>query len=162
MDTRPTSASAASNAATAVRIVAMPIWAANTSCWSGPRLATAFEQHTLKAFLQGGYHERHLNRMRNLYRTRRDTLLAGLAGLGNRLQVRGQEAGAHLLLQIPGLTEEAMLKSAGGEGRAGLSAIGVLQQRPQRDAHSGCRLWRPERKRAARDGRLVGCGLAVG
>jgi len=49
-----------------------------------------------------------------------------------------------------------------GEGRAGLSAIGVLQQRPQRDAHSGCRLWWPERKRAARDGRLVGCGLAVG
>lgn len=77
---------------------------------------SAFEQHTLKAFLRGGYYERHLNRMRNLYRARRDAFIEGLTDLGKDLSVSGQEAGLHLLLRISRLSEEALVRKAADAG----------------------------------------------
>lgn len=73
---------------------------------------SAFIQHTLKAFLHGGYYERHLNRMRNLYRLRRDAFIGGLKKLGDKLSLSGREAGLHLLLKVPPLTEASLLKRA--------------------------------------------------
>lgn len=57
-----------------------------------------FEQCTLWRFIQGGYYERHLNRIRNIYKGRRDALLLGLNPLSNNISISGQEAGLHLLL----------------------------------------------------------------
>lgn len=59
---------------------------------------SAVEQYTLCKFMKGGYYERHLNRIRNICKTRRDTLLKGLEPLSEALSIHGQEAGLHLLL----------------------------------------------------------------
>ena len=75
-----------------------------------------FEQHTLKAFLQGGYYERHLNRMRTIYKGRRDAFIKGLSPLRDILTIRGQSAGLHLLLRVESLTEAALVERGRVEG----------------------------------------------
>ncbi len=59
-----------------------------------------FDQHTLANFIEGGYLSRHLNRMKTLYRGRRDILTESLAPHAARLglKISGGGAGLHLLL----------------------------------------------------------------
>ena len=61
-----------------------------------------FEQHTLSAFIQGGYLGRHLSRVKHIYRKRRDFLLAKLHGyrIPGGIKVSGERAGLHLLAEL--------------------------------------------------------------
>ena len=54
----------------------------------------AMEQYTLASFLEEGYFESHVNRMRVFYRNRRDEVLAaiGQSPLSGRCRVLGEEA----------------------------------------------------------------------
>ena len=78
-----------------------------------------FEQHTLYRFMSGGHFERHLNRMRNAYKERRDSLISAVmkSSLGECVEVIGSDAGLHFLLKVNnGMSEEqltAMAKAAG-------------------------------------------------
>lgn len=75
-----------------------------------------FEQMTLRSFLRGGYYERHLNRIRNIYKNRRDALLRILGTLPD-IEINGKEAGLHLLISAKGrLTEQELIKLAGEHG----------------------------------------------
>ncbi len=62
----------------------------------------SFEQYTLAEFLQQGHFEKHINRMRRTYKTRRNALLATLKNctMASRLTVQEQDAGLHFLLQV--------------------------------------------------------------
>lgn len=75
----------------------------------------SFEQYTLVQFLQGGYFERHLNRMKKTYRQRQALLKACLNAhpLAKQMQICGEESGLHLLLkvQLP-CTEQELLAAA--------------------------------------------------
>lgn len=76
-----------------------------------------FEQLTLKLFLQKGYYERHLNRMKTIYRDRKEVFLEGMAKYDRRgLVVKGQEAGLHLVLKISELSESFLVRSAREKG----------------------------------------------
>jgi GntR family transcriptional regulator/MocR family aminotransferase len=67
------------------------------------------EQLTLAAFVERGEFDRHLRRTRPVYRRRRDTLLAALAGL----EVEGVAAGLHVLARLPpGTTEDEVTREA--------------------------------------------------
>ncbi len=59
-----------------------------------------FDQHTLANFIEGGYLNRHLNRMKTLYKRRRDILIDALTPHAERLglSISGGNAGLHLLL----------------------------------------------------------------
>lgn len=59
-----------------------------------------FEQVTLAHFIDGGYFERHLNKMRKIYRERRDILLAEIEqwSFRRRMEISGVETGLHLVL----------------------------------------------------------------
>lgn len=86
----------------------------------------SFEQYTLAQFLQTGSFERHVARIRNLYKGRRDALLDALqtSPLGPHIRISGAEAGLHLLLSLDnGLSEDEMVGRAAQEGVrvAGLS-----------------------------------------
>jgi GntR family transcriptional regulator / MocR family aminotransferase len=68
------------------------------------------EQRTLAKFMEQGYWERHVRRMRIVYRKKHDALLAAIGRyFGNRATVVGQGAGLHMVLQLldenPGETE---------------------------------------------------------
>lgn len=56
------------------------------------------DQSILNEFIGEGYFERHLNRMRKIYRAKHDLLLECLEGLGESFAVSGENAGLHLLL----------------------------------------------------------------
>ena len=73
-----------------------------------------FDQHTLCRFIDGGYLGRHLNRMKTLYRRRRDFLLDLLAPHAQRLKlgISGGSAGLHLLVSGPAETIARILSRA--------------------------------------------------
>lgn len=62
----------------------------------------ALEQYTLAAFLEEGHFETHVNRMRVVYRARRDQVIRAVqaSALAGRCQVLGAEAGLHFLLRL--------------------------------------------------------------
>ena len=62
----------------------------------------SFEQLTLARFLDEGYFEKHVSRMKRRYRLLRQQFLAALEGcdFGQRVQVLGDEAGLHMLLKL--------------------------------------------------------------
>ncbi len=74
---------------------------------------TGFEQHTLTRFMDSGHFERHINRMRKFYRTRRD-LVAALfeeCPCRARFTILEEHAGLHFLLQIrTNLPDEALVR----------------------------------------------------
>lgn len=61
-----------------------------------------FEQYTLAEFIGGGYFEKHINRMRNYYRAKRDDLLKEIADspLASRVRIHEADAGLHFLMQV--------------------------------------------------------------
>ena len=59
----------------------------------------SFEQHTLARFLARGHFEKHINRMRKYYKSRRDKVLSALAPLRDRITIMEQDAGLHFLIR---------------------------------------------------------------
>ena len=62
----------------------------------------SFQQHTLARFLERGYFEKHLNRMRKFYKTRRNRVLQALENspFAPHLTVQEENAGLHFLLTV--------------------------------------------------------------
>jgi GntR family transcriptional regulator/MocR family aminotransferase len=77
------------------------------------------DQLTFADFLSRGEFDRHLRRMRPVYRSRRDALLAALAQHLPDLEPAGIAAGLHLVAWLPSdLEEEAVIAAASREGVA--------------------------------------------
>ena len=62
----------------------------------------SFEQYTLARFLSRGHFEKHINRMRKFYRSRRNRVIGMLetCPFADRLTILEQDAGLHFLLKI--------------------------------------------------------------
>ncbi len=56
------------------------------------------DQSILNAFIGEGYFERHLNKMRKIYRAKHELLLECLGDMRETFQIAGENAGLHLLL----------------------------------------------------------------
>ena len=78
----------------------------------------AMEQHTLARFLDEGYFEAHINRMRKSYRAQRDAVIDTIlqSPLGEHCRVSGEDAGLHFLLTIDTKCTDHVLR-ADAEGR---------------------------------------------
>lgn len=75
----------------------------------------SFEQYTLAEFMKQGYYERHVARMRNLYKERRNVLIEALekSPFWSKCHLQGQKAGLHLLLTVKnGMTEQQLVDTA--------------------------------------------------
>ncbi|GAA6393627.1 PLP-dependent aminotransferase family protein [Clostridiales bacterium] len=92
----------------------------------------AMEQYTLASFLEEGYFESHVNRMRVFYRNRRDEVLAaiGQSPLSGRCRVLGEEAGLHFLLELETEREDSWLLREMEARGVRLSFLTDYQQRP--------------------------------
>lgn len=78
-----------------------------------------FEQYTLAKFINEGYFEKHINRMRSFYRTQRDRLLEciKMSPLANSVTITEEDSGLHFLMKIiTELSDEMILKRAAKEG----------------------------------------------
>ena len=81
------------------------------------------DQHILYQFLTEGYYERHLNRMRAIYKGKHDALLNGLKPLEKQFSINGEFAGLHMLLRHKkGCSEEELVKRA---AEAGVKVYGM-------------------------------------
>ena len=79
----------------------------------------SFEQYTLARFLSGGWFEKHINRMRKFYRTRRNRVIELLNGspFADRFTILEQDAGLHFLLRIDtDLTDGELVQLCAGAG----------------------------------------------
>lgn len=71
-------------------------------CWFFSSTVSRIDQRILNEFMKNGHFERHLNRMRSLYRARHDELLARLRHYDlfrDGFRVLGEGAGLHLVLE---------------------------------------------------------------
>lgn len=84
----------------------------------------ALSQLTMADFINSGAYDKHIRRMRMIYRRRRDHLVAALKPLG--IGIRGLSAGLHLQLALPPGTEAEVMRRA-GEAGIGLSGLHVLR-----------------------------------
>ena len=106
------------------------------------------DQRILDEFIRDGYFERHLNKMRKLYRDKHELLLEKLEPLKERFSVSGENAGLHLLLRTKrNVTEEELLDKAAEQGVRvyGMSAyeIGTSPEREGMDLDPGSRKEKP-------------------
>lgn len=90
-----------------------------------------FEQYTLARFIQDGYFEKHINRMRNSYRKRREALLKAMkaGGLLARADILERGSGLHFLLRFHTQKSDEQLEQE-------LAAHGI-RMRPLRDYYAG-------------------------
>ena len=79
-----------------------------------------FEQYTLARFLDGGHFEKHINRMRKFYKSRRNRVLVAVTScpVADRLTVLEENAGLHFLVRVD--TEESDSALAERVCRAGI------------------------------------------
>lgn len=83
------------------------------------------DQKTLCRFIDEGYFERHLNRMRNLYRQKREAMVSAVRKLLPKAEIQGDSAGLHFLLRVNnGKTEQKLVQSAAEQG---IRVYGVSQ-----------------------------------
>jgi GntR family transcriptional regulator/MocR family aminotransferase len=68
-----------------------------TAKWITDRHTTLLEQAALADFLEEGHLDRHIRRMRRLYKSRRDTMIDELQRrFGSDVGIRGDAAGMHM------------------------------------------------------------------
>ena len=67
-------------------------------CYFYSSTVSRIDQRILDEFIRGGYFERHLNKMRKLYRGKHDLLLESLGPFRDDFEISGENAGLHLLL----------------------------------------------------------------
>ncbi|MFF1546767.1 PLP-dependent aminotransferase family protein [Streptomyces sp. NPDC058291] len=87
--------------------------------------ASVLDQLSLADLIASGAYDRHVRRMRQRYRARRDRLVEALAAQAPHVQVTGVAAGLHAVLRLPSGTERSVLKAAAWQGVAldGLAAF---------------------------------------
>jgi GntR family transcriptional regulator / MocR family aminotransferase len=93
--------------------------------WLSDRQTPTIEQRVLADFINQGYLERHLRRMRTLYDRRRQTLARSLKQhFGDCVTILGENAGMHLMARLEtGRTDEEVLR------RAQQAGVGILSAR---------------------------------
>lgn len=77
------------------------------------------DQMLIACFLNEGYYERHLNKMRGIYKSRHDVLLEELKAFREVAAIHGENAGVHILLTFQnGMTEAMAVQRAADAGIA--------------------------------------------
>ncbi|MFD7131479.1 PLP-dependent aminotransferase family protein [Streptomyces sp. NPDC059894] len=87
--------------------------------------ASVLDQLSLADFIVSGAYDRHVRRMRQRYRRRRDRLVEALAAHAPHVEVTGVAAGLHAVLRLPPGTERSTVEAAARRGVAldGLAAF---------------------------------------
>lgn len=81
------------------------------------------EQAIVTEFIEKGYFERHLNRMRKLYKAKHDCMLDALGILKDSVEVLGENAGLHLVIRL--FTRETESHIISAAKKAGLRLYGL-------------------------------------
>jgi GntR family transcriptional regulator / MocR family aminotransferase len=89
------------------------------------------EQLALAEFVRSGALDRHVRRMRQHYRRRRDALLATLAVRAPRVEARGIAAGLHVVLELPDGMREDDVQARAAERSLAVGALAPFRHAPK-------------------------------
>ncbi|MFI5961813.1 PLP-dependent aminotransferase family protein [Streptomyces asoensis] len=103
--------------------------------------ASVLDQLGLADLVRSGAYDRHVRRMRQRYRGRRDRLVEALAARAPHVEVTGIAAGLHAVLRLPPGTERSVVEAAARQGVA-LDGLDAFRH--------------PDGDTAAQDGLVVG------
>ena len=71
------------------------------------------DQRILNEFIKGGYFERHLNKMRKIYKAKHDCLVTSLTPFEEKFSISGENAGSHVVLTAKEeVSEQALIEKA--------------------------------------------------
>jgi len=71
------------------------------------------DQNIITNFIKEGYFERHLNKMRKIYKNKHDLLIQSLKIFEDKIQIEGENAGLHLVLRFSTTsTEKDIIEAA--------------------------------------------------
>jgi GntR family transcriptional regulator / MocR family aminotransferase len=110
--------------------------------WLCDRHTATLEQETLAEFISSGAYERHLRRARRRAAARRHALLEAIhQHLGNRVDITGQGAGAHIVLwPHKQISEEEIIARAAAQG---VRVYGISRYYLRRSSRTGILLGYP-------------------
>ena len=80
-----------------------------------PCPVSRIDQKVVSLFMDNGYYERHISRMRRVYRIRRNRMMEVISGSSPYSEIRGEEAGLHFIVRFP-IAEETMVRKARENG----------------------------------------------
>lgn len=87
------------------------------NCYFYSTTVSRIDQKILDEFIRGGYFERHLNKMRKVYRDKHDLLIELLEPFRKDFSITGENAGLHLLLTSKRrVTEDRLIEAAAKQG----------------------------------------------
>jgi GntR family transcriptional regulator / MocR family aminotransferase len=92
------------------------------------------EQHAFADFLVRGELDRHLRRMRNRYRARRDALIGALALALPEAQIQGVAAGLQLTVKLPEGDDEDAIREQAERRRVAIETLGEFTTARRTDA----------------------------
>ena len=97
----------------------------------------SFEQYTLARFLSRGHFEKHINRMRKVYKNRRNALVSLLesCSFADKLTILEQHAGLHFLLKVDTLFTDRELTARLEEAGIHVRALSDYYHENQKDTH---------------------------
>ena len=97
----------------------------------------SFEQYTLARFLSRGHFEKHINRMRKIYKQRRNTVISLLetCGFSENLTILEQNAGLHFLLQVKTPLTDRELTEALEKAGIRIRALSEYYHENRKDRH---------------------------
>jgi GntR family transcriptional regulator/MocR family aminotransferase len=86
---------------------------------------SSFEQYTLAEFMNNGYFERHINRMKKYYKTKRDSMLRVFekSDIANHATIDEKDAGNHFLMHIDTFLSDTELKWLARENGINLDCL---------------------------------------
>lgn len=93
----------------------------------------ALEQYTLAKFISGGHFEKHIRRMKNLYRTKRDNIIAAVknSSLSGRVTIMEEDSGLHFLLRFDTDIKDSALTSRAAEAGIRIACLSDYLREPE-------------------------------
>lgn len=82
------------------------------------------DQMVVCDFMNQGYFERHLNKMRGIYKAKHDVLLAGLKNIASIRKIQGENAGVHMVVEFEYGREQDWIEKA---KQAGIKVYGLSE-----------------------------------
>ena len=90
-----------------------------------------FEQKTLAAMIGGGHFERHINRLKNYYRSVRQEVLAAICSLPFTAQVNDTGSGLHMTVKFPSADSDDQIRRMAEERGINIRCLGDYLLTPQ-------------------------------
>lgn len=105
------------------------------------------DQTILNEFIRSGAFERHLNKMRKVYKEKHDILLEELRPFLKKYRLSGEYAGLHVLLSSKGAAdEEALIRKAEEKGCGFMVCMRLPWSQWKKGSHRAAGVCRPEKE----------------